>query len=268
MKKSLLTIALTLAVSASYAQNQIAGFDGFLSVATGTNKVASNGTSDSANANSLRGTFAYTNESGFGLQIDNNVDNQSISQAGKIRSNDLALHGFYRSQDYLVGLMHQSRTFKGDIFGGQTITLPLDRTFFGFEGQYHFDNVTLYGQTVSDRANVIGNETKGRTNLIEARYFFNDNLRTDVSYAESKFDDTGFNPRVKTSSIGLEYKLDNSPFSFFGKYQDMNGSYLTTKRFLIGVNFNFGKATLSERNRYGASLNPIGADNILLNQIN
>ncbi|WP_158270586.1 hypothetical protein [Limnohabitans sp. Jir72] len=247
------------------------GFDGFVSVASGTNKVSSNGTADSANANSLRGTFAFTHQTGFGLQLDNSIDNQTVAilQSVKMRSSDLALHGFYRSNDYLVGLMHQTRTFKIGGINGQSITMPVDRTFSGFEGQYHFDNVTLYGQTASDRVNVYLNGiTKGRTNFVEARYFFNSNLRADASYGESKLDNVNANSRVKTSSVGLEYKLDNSPFSFFGKYQDMRGTNLDTKRFLIGAQFNFGQGSLSDRNRSGASLNTIGADNMLLNQFN
>ena len=259
---------MSVAATAAFAQNQTAGFDGFVSAAVGTNKVSSSSISDSSNVNALRGTFAYTGESGAGLQLDNNIDNQTISNVGKFRSSDVALHGFYRSQDYLIGLMHQTRSFKINdtnfLYSG---TLPIDRTFFGFEGQYHFDNITVYGQTVSDKVNVINSEIKGRTNALEARYFFDANLRTDLSYAESKFDDNNFSARVKTTSLGLEYKLSDSPFSFFGKYQNMNGDYLDTKRFLVGVNFNFGKGTLSDRNRSGASLNPIGADNILLNQL-
>ena len=267
MKKFAFTLTLIAAASAALAQNQTAGLDGFVSAAVGTNKVSAAGTSDTANANALRGTFAYTHESGFGVQLDNNIDNQTVGAVGKFRSTDLALHGFYRSQDYLVGMIHQTRSFKINdnnfFYAG---TLPIDRTFFGFEGQYHFDNITVYGQTASDKLNVVGNDVKGRTNLLEGRYFFSNNLRTDLSYAQSKFDDNGFSARVKTTSIGLEYRLDNSPVSLFGKYQDMNGDYTDTKRFLIGVNFNFGKGTLSDRNRSGASLNPIGADNLLLNQ--
>ena len=271
MNKSIFTIVLALTSSAAFAQNQAAGFDGFVSVATGTNNVSANGASDTANANALRGTFAYTHESGFGLQLDNNIDNQTatVQQASKLRSSDLALHGFYRSKDYLVGMIYQTRTFKvGGINGqSQSFTMPIDRAFSGFEGQYHFDNFTLYGQTASDRVNVYGSGTKGRTNFVEARYFFDSNLRADVSYGESKFSDVDSKTRVKTSSIGLEYKLDNSPFSFFGKFQHMNGTSLDTKRFLLGAKFNFGQGTLSDRNRSGASLNTIGADNILLNQI-
>ena len=269
MNKSIFTVALALTSSLALAQNQAANMDGFVSVATGTNNVSANGVSGTANANSLRGTFAYTHESGFGLQVDNNIDNQTttVQQASKFRSSDLALHGFYRSTDYLVGLIHQTRTFKVGGINGQSITMPIDRVFSGFEGQYHFDNFTLYGQTASDRVNIYGNNTKGRTNFVEARYFIDSNLRADFSYGESKFDDVNFNMRVKTTSVGLEYKLDNSPFSFFGKYQDMNGTNLDTKRFLIGAKFNFGQGSLSDRNRSGASLNTIGADNILLNQV-
>jgi hypothetical protein len=269
MNKSIFTIAIALTSSIGFAQNQPTGFDGFVSVATGNNKVSANGASDTANANALRGTFAYVDKSGFGFQIDNNMDKQTaaVQQGSKFRSSDLALHGFYRSNNYLVGLIHQARTFKVGGINNQSVTLPVDRTFSGFEGQYHIDNFTLYGQTASDKVNIYGNVVKGRTNFLEARYFLNSNLRADVSYGQSKFEDINFDTRVKTTSLGLEYKLENSPFSFFGKYQDMNGSLSDTKRFLIGAKFNFGQGSLSDRNRSGASLNPIAADNILLNQI-
>ena len=47
----------------------------------------------------------------------------------------------------------------------------------------------------------------------------------------------------------------------------MNGSFVDTKRFIVGVTFNFGKETLKARNSSGVSLNPISLDNQMLEML-
>lgn len=270
--KNVLFATLALASVAVFAQSNASGFDGFVSAGLGTNKLSGGELSDSSSMSNMRGTFAYTDASGFGVQLDNVIDKQSLSLGSpsvKIQTNDLALHGFYRRDNYLLGLIHQTRTFKADqVMGGSSMTtLPLDRTFTGFEGQYDFGNVTLYGVSARDKIAAGGEQSiRGRTNLIEARYFLNDNLRGDLSFAQSKFNDLGgeLSSTTKTTSLGLEYKFSASPFSAFAKYQNMNGSFLDTKRFIVGVTLNFGKESLKARNSSGASLNPIGVDNQLM----
>ena len=269
MKKHLLALS-ALACTAALAQNT-SGFDGFLSAGYGSNKITVTDVtemSDSSNTSTLRGSFAFTHATGLGLQVDNLIDNQSIGGTAKIRTNDLALHGFFRQQNFLVGLIHQTRNFKAtDIgLGSGSTTLPLDRTFTGVEGQYDFGPVTVYGLTASDKLSTgfIGDQTlSGRTSVLEARYFFNDNLRTDLSYATSKFSDVG-DVKNGTTTLGLEYKFNSSPLSAYAKYQNMNGTFIDTKRFVVGINLSLGKETLKARNSSGASLNPIAVDNQVL----
>ncbi|MGV0959843.1 MAG: hypothetical protein ACOYB1_08405 [Limnohabitans sp.] len=265
MKKIFLASIALSAVSA-FAQNQASGFDGFVSAGVGTNKISAYEFSDSSTMSNFRGTFSYAHTSGFGIQVDNVIDNQDFA-ASKIRTNDLALHGFYRNDNYLIGGIYQTRNFKAKA-DSITSTLPIDRTFAGFEGLYDFGDVTVYGLTANDKVEMgfigPGVSANGRTSLIEARYFFNENLRTDVSYATSKFSEMGDTSKTNTTSVGVEYKFNDSPFSAFAKYQNMNGSFVDTKRFYVGVTLNFGKETLKARNASGASLNPIGVDNQIL----
>lgn len=265
MKKVLIASVAVVSVGA-FAQNQ-SSFDGFVSAGVGTNKISAFDVSDSSNMSALRGTFSFTHATGFGVQVDNVIDNQKLEESSKVRTNDLALHGFYRKDNYLVGIIHQARNFKAKI-GGNSITLPIDRTFNGFEGQYDFGNVTVYGLTARDKLAIgvygSGESVTGRTSTVEGRYFFNDNLRSDLSYSTSKFSQFGESSKTNSTAIGVEYKFDNTPLSAFAKYQDMNGSFVDTKRFIVGVTFTMGKETLKARNSTGASLNPISVDNQIL----
>ena len=263
--KRLLIASLAIASTSVFSQNQ-SSFDGFLSAGVGKNKITAYNDSDSSNMSTLRGSFSFTHSTGFGVQIDNVINNQEIDNSYlKVRTNDLALHGFYRQDNYLVGVIHQTRNFKAEI-EGHSITIPLDRTFTGFEGQYDFGNLTVYGLTARDEINIpifsSSANITGRKNTAEARYFFNDNLRTDLSYSTSKF--SGESSEINTTTIGVEYKFSSAPFSAYAKFQDMNGSFVDTKRFIVGVTFNFGKETLKARNSSGVSLNPISLDNQML----
>lgn len=260
-------IFATIALATSGVFAQASGFDGFVSAGLGNNKVSAEGESDSSQTNTLRGTFSYKHASGFGIQVDNVIDNQEMMEY-KIRTSDLALHGFYRKDNYLLGVIHQTRNFKME---GMSMTLPIDRSFTGFEGQYDFGPVTVYGLTAKDKISAYtgseGGDIKGRTNQIEVRYFFNENLRTDLSLGASKFSNmvgSDESMKTKTTSIGAEYKFSNSPFSAFAKYQDLNGTFFDTKRLFVGVTFNFGNTSLKARNTSGASLNPISVDNQLM----
>lgn len=261
--------ALSFATTSVFAQaKNIDGFDGILSAGFGSSKFSGDGNSDTDRLVNLRGSFSYTDKTGFGVQIDNGIDKQSID-GGKIQSDDMALHAFYRTQNYLVGLIHQNRKFKlsgGDFGPSSDFVAPVDRNFNGFEGQYHFKDVTLYGQFTRDSASFFGDKVKGNTNMIEARYFFNDNLRADIGYTKSDLSIS----KADTVTAGVEYRLNNSPVSLFAKYQDTNGKNFAadTTRYLVGVTYNFGKGSLRERNQSGVSLNPIKADNLVLGGFN
>lgn len=264
--KKILIASIALASAGAYAQSS--GFDGFVSAAAGTNKISTsvdpeNSYSSNSGTSNLRGTFSFTHATGFGVQVDNVVDNQNIIMA-KIRTNDTAFHGFYRQDNYLIGAIYQTRTFKAKA-EGMTSTLPVDRAFTGFEGQYDFGDISVYGLTARDTISMYDTEFKGRTNSLEARYFFNDNLRTDFTYATSNFSEFETSSKSKTKSVGVEYKFNDSPFSAFAKYQDIGGTFVDTKRFFVGVTLSFGKESLKARNASGASLNPISVDNQLLN---
>ncbi len=269
MKKSIFAV-LALTSMSVMAQNHssVAGFDGFVSLSAGSSKVSVPDESDRSGTSGLRASFAYTHNSGFGLQVDTLFDNQKLGFGGdnlKIRANDLAFHPYYRQENFLLGGIYQTRDFKVK-FDSSSGTLPLDRTFTGLQGQYAFGQFTVFGLTARDKISAFmggPTNTTGRTNIIEGRYFLNDNLRIDLSHMRSKFSD--FDSKARTTSIGAEYKFAGSPFSVFGKYQNTNGSEVDTKRFFLGATLNFGKETLKSRNSSGASLNPIPLDNQILN---
>jgi hypothetical protein len=263
--KKLIIASLAITSISAFAQNQ-SGFDGFVSAGVGTNEISGYGESDNSSISTFRGTFSFAHDSGFGIQVDNVIDNQKIQELARIRTNDLALHGFYRKDNYLGGVVYQTRNFKGKVDGG-SITLPVDRVFTGLEGQYDLGDVTIYAITAQDKISLYADSVTGRTNMVEARYFFNDNLRTDISFTKSKFSEGEADFKANTTAIGVEYKYNKLPFSAFVKYQNMNGSFVDTERFVVGITVNFGKDTLKSRNSSGAGLNPISLDNQLMSLV-
>lgn len=260
-KIALVAVLSSLSINVMAQSKSLEGFDGILSAAVGSTKLSAEGSSDTDRLINLRGSFSFTDKTGFGVQIDNAYDKQNSLYGEKVQSDDLALHAFYRNQQYLVGLIHQTRKYKSSGgFGPGEFVIPMDRTFTGLEAQYHLKDVTLYGQFTRDKLNIFGFEEKGNTNMVEARYFFSDNLRTDLGYTKSDFNTS----KVNTVTAGVEYRLDNSPVSIFAKYQNSNGKSdaVDTTRYTVGVTYNFGKTSLRERNSSGVSLNPVKIDNI------
>jgi opacity protein-like surface antigen len=267
MKKILFT-ALALASFSAVAEPQ-GVFDAILSGSLVTNQISSNGFSDTSTRPNFRTSFSYIHQSGYGVQVDNVIDNQKVDfDAGgaaniDISTHEMAIHAYYAKQNYKIGLQHQTRKFEIEM-NGMTLTAPIDRAFTGIEGQYDHKNLSFYALTARDSVSFIYTNGKGRTNILEARYFFDENLRTDISYARSKFNDFDGDLKSNTMRVGAEYKMPASAWSFFANYQKMDCVLVDTDRFTVGMSFNLAKDTLKSRNSSGASFNPVSLDNQLL----
>lgn len=261
-----------------------------------------------------RASVAYTDKNGFGAQLDNVYSEDVTYGSGGANGNstrmsasalDVAAHFFYRTDKYLAGVYGQrtsfSNTYSGDgSTGGYT---PARAYFLGGEGQYYFERATVYGQagyqnygytqTYSGAGyNDSYSSPAGYTASLTGRYFISDNWKVDGGYTYGRTTNaynSGYANYYNYSSnlvqnsnllsIGTEYRLDNSPVSFFGKYSyttnSLTSSYnntnsgitisgnqtlnLMSNTLLVGVKFTFGTGSLIEQDRRGATLNPVNS---------
>lgn len=276
---------------------QTGGVDAFVSGALGTgstdynyNYSDSNGYTSSNKENQdntfgkYRATVNYTDKSGFGGQMDYvyATDKQDWSDNA---TTDIAGHAFYRGSDWLLGALVQRRTFNYN--DGYDYPLPMTLTVWGVEAQKQFGaNTSVYAQVGRQSLNDDGDKYGGWIASVEGRYFLNDNLLVNGKLTTGAVKDTysyssgGYSysekDKIKTTTLELggEYRLPNTAFSVFGTYAwikdgyqygySQSGGYsnnekseYTTHQFMVGVKLNLGKDSLRQRDREGASLNPM-----------
>lgn len=306
VNKSIISLVLSGAFTLVHAQSSnTAGFDGFVSAGLGTSR--NNHESDAApglnsgstnSISELRSSVAYTDPSGFGVQLDQVFSNSKarLGLAGSpvattIGSSDSAAHFFYRNKSGLLGAFVQQRRYdvstntdtseiSEDLFGGLATGLTKPRNLFGLEGQTFFGDLEISGQVGRQQQDYrLGQGYKGSGNLgsITMSYFLHDNWKVSLRVAESRLVTraTELLPIYagKASSFGFqtEYRFPSSAFSVFARYDRINGSIAVagggfdTKddRFLAGVKITFGSGSLRSQANGGASLNPIRPDDSL-----
>lgn len=274
--KLLLGVLISGCFSISSADTGVGGYDGYLLGAVGqVQSKDSFGANLHGGTEQLRLSIAYTGKEGFGGQIDNVYDRQKnpSTYLDKASTTDVAGHFFYRNQSWLGGIFAQRRTFDITWQNSYSFHMPVDRTFYGLEGQKHLDNVTLYGQVGRQDLGLANVNSKGNIAVGEVRYFIKDNWRVDASYQYSKLNEelyTGWGGKSNVYSVGSEYRFTDTPLSIFVQYDSMHqdANYVLSdgarsNRFLVGLKMSLGKDTLKQRNNDGATLHPIKIDNMM-----
>jgi hypothetical protein len=240
--------------------------DAFVSGAYGRSKykgdISSDSTTNSIRDDSynIRGSFAYQGPSKLGVQFDA-VYSQDKYKSSKMTSIDLAGHGFYRNDRFLLGLFGQYKQPKihsnyistginldlsednpidsADPLVNSTIdslsrTLASDQVFFGGEAQGYFGDLTLTGQIArqefvnqkdfsSDVTN--GGKVYKHGNVASARadYFINNNWRVTGGFSYNTVDMfTDLSYDTKKYSLNTEYRLNNYPVSFYADFTRNN----------------------------------------------
>lgn len=219
-------------------------------------------------AGEIRSTAAYRFTNGFGIQSDVvfNYQDLDIDLPGDFstESTDVAGHAFYRDENFLLGAFGQ---FGVTDYG--SLDVEIDRFYAGGEAQAFWGAFTLYaqggwqgqdwGDDLDDDA-----EVDGFFISAEGRYFATDNLKFSLRGGYDTVDVAGFFD-MDTVHVGggVEYRLDASPLSAF-----LNVDFSQTEvdeydletnevRVLAGIKLNLGTDTLIQRDRSGASLDPV-----------
>jgi biotin operon repressor len=278
---------------------QAGTIDAFVSGAYGRTKYKGDLSSDATtntlrdNSYNIRGSFAYQDPSKLGVQFDA-VYSQDKFKSSKMTTLDLAGHGFYRNDKFLVGLFGQYKQPKihSDVIstgldgsddaifnaGVDVVSRAAasDQVFFGGEAQGYFGDLTLTGQIarqefvnqkdVSSDLNFGKLYKHGRVASAKADYFINNNWRVTGGFSYNTVDMlANVSSDTKKYSLSSEYRLDNYPVSFYADYTRNKLSFDTdiaqdkfdADAIMLGMKWNFGSDSLKSRNRSGASLDPI-----------
>lgn len=248
----------------------LSGFDAFGSLSLGYNRweVEGQGT-DGLNVET-RGTFYAPLFASIGFQADGAFTRSEYSASGmtfRRHTGALAGHVFHRNSAGLVGVLVQGNA-------NDTSFISSRDYFVAAEGQYFLGAATLYGQAGYQNTtyNGVGNSltADGWNIAAQLRYFVQPNLMVALKagYADLKFDAIFGNGLTHTAwKIGAktEYRFDASPISVFAEvdYRDgrIKSAGLEVKeketRAMVGAKWNFGSQTLFQRDRNGASLDPM-----------
>jgi hypothetical protein len=297
-------LALSGAFASAQAQSEnTERFDGFISAGFGPSRTSfdsnSIGNRSSNPISELRASVAYTDPSGFGIQLDQVFSNSKmklgiagIPVATTVDSSDSAAHFFYRNTSGLVGAFVQQRRYdisaptgaidgSEDYLGFLATGLMKPRNLFGLEGQTFFGDLQIsaqLGRQLQDYRLVQGYKGSGNLGSIAMNYFLHDNWKISLRASESRLVTNStaslLGSAAKESSYGLhtEYRFASSPFSVFARYDRVNSSVSTDggrsdmkdDRFLAGVKITFGSGSLRSQATGGASLNPVRPDEPLL----
>lgn len=240
-------------------------FDGYISGHVSDNKIDLGG-SESFTSYGVRASASYVGTQNFGGQLDV-FHNQGRWQGIDLKFQDIAGHAYYRNQQYLIGGLIQKSSTGLD-------SLSFTSTLMGVEGQYYFDRTTVGAKLGNQSLDLPpgffgpGFSPSGLFWEVDARYFVTDNWRVNASYSKAKLSESGDDLDSTHYSLGTEYRLQNSNVSLFGRYMKAKTDFAglgdaENRTFMVGVTLNFGGSnSLIERDRKGASLNPVNLDRV------
>ena len=153
-----------------------------------------------------------------------------------------------------------------------------EQAFWGAEGQAYFGDVTVSGQLAKqefiNQKDISGQGTvlnDGYVANLKAKYFLKDNWKIEASYAYNQINcnqggipingQSADSADQRTFGIGTEYRFTDNPVSLYAQYNrnELNiGNWnIDSNQFLAGLKINFGASTLKDRDRSGASLDPV-----------
>ena len=288
--KSSLILSSLLCVSVAYADEipkpqkdpttaSKTNFDGFVSMGYGMN-------SGTFVYLDVKGTF-YTTQitlqkdfiNDYGFQFDgiynsnyNDFESTDINSQNK----QLSLHTYWRdSSKGLLGIFGQYSNYQiKEVSSSASYTDSEFNKIVGVEGQYFFNEFTLYGQLgyqqLENDIIYYTTNSDGFIVNVDFRYFPFPNLMTSVNlgFDQQNLTFAGTSYKFTTYNIGTkaEYKFPRSNFSLFSNIDYLNDSilyegyllnYQNNLGVMIGIKYNLDDRSLFERDRNGASLNAI-----------
>ena len=193
----------------------------------------------------------------------------------------LALDGVGTDGDNLVGFGGQGHVFWRDpssyALGGFAEIKTYDYSEggptediwdwkIGPEAQVYFDRVTLYGQAWYGQFEIeeapVDIDVAGVRGVV--RYFARDNLRFDGEVAFNRISADGLDVDTVALALQAMYRISDTPFSVFGRYQfettsfdaagPFNDEDIDSHKLVVGLRASFGSSTLIDEDRNGATM--------------
>lgn len=210
---------------------------------------------------------------GLGLQADGTFNRSEFRDENTLRRNTGAVtgHAFFRNGVGLIGVLVQASA-------NDTTVVSSRDMMVGAEAQYYLGQATFYGQAVYQTYTINGAGARpdvsahGWNMAGQFRYFLQPNwmVALKASYADLDFEKIGASLNHTAWKLGMktEYKFANSPFSVFAEADQRHGRFRIAgvsairereTRLMIGAKWNFGAESLLQRDRAGASLDPLAS---------
>jgi hypothetical protein len=90
------------------------------------------------------------------------------------------------------------------------------------------------------------------------RWFMTPNFRLDIGGTLGRAESSGIDIDVNTIGAGLEWRMDNSPFSVAAAYTRVDGDLVEADVFGLSLRWNFGDESLKAADRNGKTFTSLG----------
>lgn len=190
-------------------------------------------------------TFGFSEN--IGAQLDGNIASVDGGGDGEFA---------YRVNGHLY---YNSGAFRvGGLFGYSTVDtggIEPQATHWGLEGHYDFGQFTLgAGAIWGDAEGIISPKLDYENVELRGAYYFTDNFVVGARYGFGSIDN-GISGSADTTDYTLdaEYQFSSTPISLTAGWQhwELNDLPVETDSFTIGARWNFGGATLKDRDGAG-----------------
>jgi len=245
MKKFLLGAAAALAIS---APGVAAAQSGYVDLGYQSTEADIAGVEADGDGWTVGGAAAWGGNGSLGVQIDGLLSQSEADGGGEADTWNVGGHLFSRHDGGLIGGFVNYGNV--DIDGGG----DFDFWTAGVEGQLYMSRGTVDGALSYSE----GDDVDSSLTALDLGYthFVTDNFSFGGNVGFGQIDDGTDDADLVTYGVGAEYQFASVPISLFGGWQhaEIDDADADADSLGIGVRWNFGGASLLERNRSGASL--------------
>jgi hypothetical protein len=239
-------IGAAAAIAAMAAPGVAAAHSGYVDLGYAQSNLEQLGTDQDIDTIALGGSVAFDLNT-LGVQIDGRIGNAEPDTGGDLDFWGIGGHVYKRSNAWLLG------GFAG--FGNlESAGTDIDEWTVGIEGQYYLERTTLDGALSYSEAEDANLEATGID--FGARHFVTDNFSIGGNVGFANIEGGGTDLDSTSLGVDAEWQMATFPLSIVGGYQhnEVDDADIDVDTLSIGVRYNFGGATLIDRDRSGAGL--------------
>jgi hypothetical protein len=250
------------------------GFDGLVSVAYSKPRFENVFKGLEKDGIDYRASIAWQTSVGLGAQVDFSEMQQKLGDDPQLTliPRSTAIHGFFRNSTLLAGVLYQEKRQKIDVEGVTISNNFFPRNITAIEAQWYGSQVTWYGQFGRQRFmfDAAPFHAQGDVGFIQFRFFPKENWLLSAGFLHSMLNSPIDRETLRGNAFiaGIEYQVSGTPLSLFAQHMEARyqvaglaaaGAGLSK----LGVKFSWGRSSLQQRDRTGASLDPIGTDGLI-----